>query len=1443
MRKKKEAAVVRTFLLVLTLTILLTIIIVPFFFSVEAVETIDDVQPTIKVKFAEVVVLNEFSLMNLDTGKGIPLNMNTFDNETYFFQPKKSLQNGLYRLSVVVADLLSNAATYTYDFLISLPETGIYLTKPRIGVANATAFEILVVTTRESNCKYKASVINSFDSLDAALFDTTGANEHTIKNYTVQVGLPKQLFVVCRDNLGRDNFKDFMLYADTTPPVIQGISFDPPKVIEYPVTGQIEARMHAKGSEEIVCKYANDSTTPYEVMIPFEHFDLQNFTAYAADAYVDLLFPDDVVKKTFPLEVQCEDRAGWKSQRLLTSIEVDLTAALQIKVNSPPPATKNTTIVLNISTNKLGYCKFKTPTKTYEQGPMSSSPLAVARFHTAPFGTVQSGSYAVTFYCFSDQSGKPEEVELSYSFIVDNLPPSAPVINASPTICANTLKANFIATDGQSGVAYYIWEAGPQGASLLVSASPGLSGAQAPAPASSALASGTTTGTSLSVNKNNAGVLFNLSPTVGYVFAIKAVDKAGNIGPAAQSGVMKIDAIGLACDKTPPVVNLERSTSAFGDAVTIACTDTESGCDPVKLQYNAVYLPPCNASLIYLTPIPLSATTIVCYKAVDLAGNAAHGSQTFKMNTTGVAATCEGGKDSDGDGRGLGCPQGSDCDDTDPAIFVGCPNGCIEDADGDGYGPGCIKGLDCNGLDKSLTTNCPNGCISDEDGDGYGLHCNNGPDCNGLDTKLTTFCPNGCVVDNDGDGFGVNCLLGLDCNDVDDKQTSSCPTGCAMDLDGDGFGLACTAGADCDGQDPKLTKTCTNGCLSDNDGDGKGRKCQKGSDCDDTNPLLGVAACPSGCLSDNDGDGYGWGCSTIDCNDASRQFTLDCTLTSNCKYDGDGDGYGLGCQNGPDCDDEDKDILNLRDNVVCKSNCTYDADCNGIPDEWQLLYFNSTICEPADINICGANADPDKDGLTNLEEYRRGTDPWAKDEAEALPEVQKPINPDEDGDGMLDVWELKYGLDPKDPFDAQKDKDGDGLANKFEHDFKEGSCMDGTDPTNKDTDGDGYDDKKETDKKTDPCDPESHPSGALIAVIFIALGLLSELGSLGYLIYKQYYVPLITPQTPKPAAQAAGPLGGSSVLGVGAPPKAPMRHLLIRPPSIGPEMSREKFLEEARKHAAEREKVFGVFGERRKSAAKAMEEIARRPEEKEYVSVKKFPAPKEEAIHPAVVREFGKKKITEDHVVRLSKLIEDEAFDKLTMLTKAQVNDFEKLARIAARKEGAKLEEDQVAKLASITKKVEDKKQLEQVAAAMQRGTASDFEALDKLAAESVSEENGEAKEVFESLEAVGKGKRDDVLKELASLSESNAKIAKSKIELLVAAESKEELLREFEKMSRHKALDKNVFEVIFSFLLKTGKITKRDVSELLFDLEEKGILSKQNVAEVFFNLGVQQNS
>jgi Bacterial TSP3 repeat len=74
------------------------------------------------------------------------------------------------------------------------------------------------------------------------------------------------------------------------------------------------------------------------------------------------------------------------------------------------------------------------------------------------------------------------------------------------------------------------------------------------------------------------------------------------------------------------------------------------------------------------------------------------------------------------------------------------------------------------------------------------------------------------------------------------------------------------------------------------------------------------------------------------------------------------------------------------------------------------------------------SGDSDGDGLSDIEEIRRGTDP---------------LNRDTNKDGIPDGLEVSMGLDP-----TLMDVDGDGVANDIE-------ISRGTDPFKPDTDGDG----------------------------------------------------------------------------------------------------------------------------------------------------------------------------------------------------------------------------------------------------------------------------------------------------------------------------------------------------------------------------------------------------
>ena len=123
-----------------------------------------------------------------------------------------------------------------------------------------------------------------------------------------------------------------------------------------------------------------------------------------------------------------------------------------------------------------------------------------------------------------------------------------------------------------------------------------------------------------------------------------------------------------------------------------------------------------------------------------------------------------------------------------------------------------------------------------------------------------------------------------------------------------------------------------------------------------------------------------------------------------------------------------------------------DTDGDGLPDVWENIYF------PGDLTKLTRTGDFDKDGLADLGEYERNSDP---------------TKADTDGDGLGDAAETKTGKfvsktdtgsDPK-----KADTDGDGLS-----DATEVNRTPPTDPNKTDTDGDTFSDKAEIDSGTDP---------------------------------------------------------------------------------------------------------------------------------------------------------------------------------------------------------------------------------------------------------------------------------------------------------------------------------------------------------------------------------------
>jgi MYXO-CTERM domain-containing protein len=329
--------------------------------------------------------------------------------------------------------------------------------------------------------------------------------------------------------------------------------------------------------------------------------------------------------------------------------------------------------------------------------------------------------------------------------------------------------------------------------------------------------------------------------------------------------------------------------------------------------------------------------------------------------------------DLDDDGNNL-C---SDCNDTDPAIFVGaveiCGNGIDEDCSGaddaldvdtDGEDSLTCGGTDCDDADilvnaaateicnDAIDNDCDEATVDIFDGDLDGDLCDT--DCD--DAEPLAFAGNyeicNDTIDNDCDattpdlgdfdGDGINC--DTDCDDTNalmfpgatelfcDSLDNDCdPT--TLDL-GDGDGDTFNCDVDCDDDDAAVNPAATevlcdgidNDCdpttISDGDGDNDGANCDV--DCDDTDPTVSP-----------DFDEI--------CNDGVDN---DCDATTIDLFDADGDGDP--CDT--DCDDDDPGRYTGAPEYC---NDGLDQDCDGLIDELVNDSYPLGNDDDLRIELCG----------------------------------------------------------------------------------------------------------------------------------------------------------------------------------------------------------------------------------------------------------------------------------------------------------------------------------------------------------------------------------------------------------------------------------------------------------------------------------------------------------
>lgn len=216
-----------------------------------------------------------------------------------------------------------------------------------------------------------------------------------------------------------------------------------------------------------------------------------------------------------------------------------------------------------------------------------------------------------------------------------------------------------------------------------------------------------------------------------------------------------------------------------------------------------------------------------------------------------------------------------------------------------------------------------------------------------------------------------------------------------------------------------------------------------------------------------EGESYTFALISGEGDDDNDKFAIEgnALKTSSHNFAGDPDGtvYSIRVQTtAQTAGDRFTDIFNLI--------LTGDSDSDDLPDAFEKR-FTEDLARLSGQN----NADADQDGLSDLQEFEHINGEF--------PDLN-PINPDTDGDTLLDGEEIAGAGQRPPTSPTLADTDGDGLNDKAENNTGTfaGASQTGTNPTLSDTDGDGAADGKEVAKGSNPTDAESLPPVLLVGL-------------------------------------------------------------------------------------------------------------------------------------------------------------------------------------------------------------------------------------------------------------------------------------------------------------------------------------------------------------------------
>lgn len=1072
-------------------------------------------QPTIHVSYEEDVNLLNYSLFDINDNNLLDLDKIDEGAETdfggdliYFFEfmPAQALTNGLYGFRIIASDDVGNKLDTNKSFEVDILFAQIFLINPENNVSQENTFDIIIEVINAIEgvdieaCGYSQNTLRSFawvTQSQSRMFEKLSDTQFIEADYNIQFeDSPVDIYVYCNNSEGVTNDNDpqmFRILVDKTPPIVEAKA-DPNPVIdelkvELIVKSQIDSANIARNNKKdlINCHYSEFDNREFDNM-EFDFYSTDDvFNEINIELLTDVTEPSIRDENNYTFFVQCKNRAGLLSEKRIITIEVDLAKGSAIIDKGPEGYVKTKNPTLFVDTNRHGDCIFEETGTAVWDNLISFD----GKHHEIILSNLKEDDYEYTVYCENFQPIGNARLTTIW-FTVDYTKPTQPVIYPEPACSDDTLGATFVSSDSTGKIDKFQYRI-TDGDSTILS------------------------WRNTTAKNDNATVerkYLDLEVGEQYYFEVIAYDEAGNPSEMQVKAITVLNKTADECkEHEPPEIKIyfvKRNTEV---SIRIVCID-DSGCDEIRYEYipdgeiqDCTYT---NYNSIYESQFTQYVGGLLCYKAADNVGNIATGEEYIDF-------------------------VNPECNIRDPKINPGEDEVCNDDIDND-----CDGDVDC--ADNQCTYDNLCKCTP-----GAWAPC--GPTQGVCAEDVGTKTCNDewrweeCVdpakpseYENCGNGLDDDCDGYTDCND---EECQNDYTYCRCSYPsyvkcGSNVGVCEYGEKSCDfdqtwsicigGVTPQSQTEydCSN--YEDDDCDGL-------TDCDDSDCAL----------SDN----------CLDCTIDDIEICGDTDL-GQCEYGQKfcnlgvwGSCEGVVTPEAEICEDNiDNDCDGIVDNCEIGDeiyeNEDLDSDGDGIPDYWEKQYGLNPY-DPSD-----ASEDSDNDGLTNLEEYRIGSDPTNPDtDGDSFSDGAErtsgtdPTNPDSypldtDGDGMGDEWERRYFGDLSE--NGEGDFDEDGLSNYEEYIHNTNPTVEdsdwdglldekevnehGTNPSLKDTDGDGYTDGEEVLKGSDPLDSRSKPKAEidipvefedekshLLGIILLITGLLMIIGGASYLAYKKYKVP------------------------------------------------------------------------------------------------------------------------------------------------------------------------------------------------------------------------------------------------------------------------------------------------------------------------------------------------